>query len=222
MEKRNIAYLRVSTEDQSYARQFNDDLSKFDLVFEDKLSGKDTNRVELQKCLVELQEGDTLHIWEVSRMARNLDDLRKIVLSLIKRGVSVKFHKEGLEFYAGETTGMRYEMAKLQLSLMGIFAEFERGAINERVREGVRVAMNKGTRFGAANQKYKAKRDKSYDTNIRSKYLYVEKMLSGLRNNNKTLKECAELLNISGIKTPTGNDWTSTNTQRACVYLGIM
>src|ERR1700722_7876521 len=75
--------------------------------------------------------------------ARNLDDLRRIVRSLTKRGVKIEFIKECLTF-----TGEDSPMANLMLSVMGAFAEFERALIRERLREGIALAKQRGAYRG--------------------------------------------------------------------------
>ena len=75
----------------------------------------------------------------MDRLARNLDDLRRLVQSLTKRGVSITFVKEHMTF-----TGEDSPMATLMLSVMGAFAEFERALIRERQREGIALAKAKG------------------------------------------------------------------------------
>jgi DNA invertase Pin-like site-specific DNA recombinase len=75
----------------------------------------------------------------MDRLARNLDDLRRIVLDLTRRGVRVEFIKEHLTF-----TGEDSPMANLMLSVMGAFAEFERALIRERQREGIAIAKLRG------------------------------------------------------------------------------
>lgn len=132
-----IAYIRVSSVGQNTARQL--DGVSLDKTFEDKVSGKDTNRPALQECLVYLREGDTLHVHSMDRLARNLDDLRRMVKELTGRGVAVKFHKEGLTF-----TGDDSPMATLLLSMLGAVAEFERSLIAERRQEGIAIAKAKG------------------------------------------------------------------------------
>lgn len=79
----------------------------------------------------------------MDRLARNLDDLRRVVKDLTGRGVSVRFEKEGLTF-----TGDDNPMATLMLSVMGAFAEFERSLIKERQREGIAIAKQKGVYKG--------------------------------------------------------------------------
>ena len=132
-----VAYIRVSSIGQNTARQL--DGVHIDRAFEDKVSGKDTNRPALQDCLAYLREGDTLHVHSMDRLARNLDDLRRVVKELTGRGVAVRFHKEGLTF-----TGEDAPMATLLLSMLGAVAEFERSLIAERRQEGIALAKAKG------------------------------------------------------------------------------
>ena len=74
---------------------------------------------------------------------RPLDDLRKLVQDLTQRGIKIEFLKEGLVF-SGEDS----PMAKLMLSVMGAFAEFERALIKERQREGIELAKKRGAYRG--------------------------------------------------------------------------
>ncbi len=138
---KRVGYIRVSTIDQNEVRQ----LEGFDLDkrFTDKASGKDTKRPQLQAALDYLRDGDVLLVHSMDRLARNLDDLRKIVLGLTDRGVSVEFMKEKLSFTAEENA-----MSKLLLSVMGAFAEFERSLIKERQREGIALAKKAGVYKG--------------------------------------------------------------------------
>lgn len=135
-EKR-IGYVRVSTVDQNEFRQL--DGIEIDRQFVDKASGKDTNRPQLRAALDYAREGDVLVVHSMDRLARNLDDLRRIVLDLTERGVVVEFVKERLTFTSEENA-----MSKLLLSVMGAFAEFERSLIRERQREGIALAKKKG------------------------------------------------------------------------------
>jgi len=86
-----------------------------------------------------VREGDTVYVQSMDRLARNLDDLRKIVKDLTGRGIKVQFIKESLTF-----TGDDSAMANLLLSVMGAFAEFERSLIKERQLEGIAIAKAKG------------------------------------------------------------------------------
>lgn len=132
-----VGYVRVSTADQNTARQL--DGLALDKTFTDKASGKDAARPQLQAALEYVREGDTLVCHSMDRLARNLDDLRRIVRELTGRGVAVQFIKEGQTF-----TGEALPMATLLLSMMGAFAEFERSLILERQREGIAIAKQEG------------------------------------------------------------------------------
>jgi len=137
MTGQNVGYVRVSTLIQNTARQL--DGIPLHKVFEDKASGKNTDRPQLTACMNHLREGDKLHVHSMDRLCRNLDDLRRIVKDLTSRGVVVKFHKEGLSF-----TGDDSPMSNLLLSMLGGVAEFERSIILERQREGIAIAKGEG------------------------------------------------------------------------------
>ena len=139
-EKR-VGYIRVSTLDQNTDRQLEG--VKLDKVFTDKASGKDTARPQLQAALVYLREGDLLLVHSMDRLVRSVDDLRRLVLDLTKKGVHVQFVKENLTF-----TGEDSAMSNLLLSLLGAVAEFERSMIRERQREGIELAKKKGVYKG--------------------------------------------------------------------------
>jgi DNA invertase Pin-like site-specific DNA recombinase len=132
-----VGYLRVSTVDQNTERQL--DGIALDKVFTDKASGKDTNRPELTRALEYVREGDILVVHSMDRLARNLEDLRRIVRELTGRGVRVEFVKESLTF-----TGEDSAMNTLLLSMLGAVAEFERSMILERQREGIAIAKAAG------------------------------------------------------------------------------
>ena len=130
MPGQRIGYVRVSSIDQNPERQL--EQIPLDQVFTDQASGKDTQRPELERLLAFVRETDTVVVHSMDRLARNLDDLRRIVGKLTGRGVRIEFVKENLTF-SGEDS----PMANLMLSVMGAFAEFERALLRERQREGV-------------------------------------------------------------------------------------
>ena len=136
-----VGYVRVSTLDQNAERQL--DGIKLDKVFTDKASGKDTKRPKLTAALEYVREGDTLVVHSLDRLARNVEDLRRIVRELTGRGVSVEFVKNRLSF-----AGSADPTAQLMLTMLGAFAEFERELIRERQREGIAIAKAKGVYKG--------------------------------------------------------------------------
>ena len=141
MKGQKLGYVRVSILDQKADRQL--DGIELDRLFVDKASGKDTQRPQLGALLSFAREGDTVVVHSMDRLARNLDDLRKIVKSLTSRGVRIEFRKESLSF-----TGEDSPMANLLLNVMGSFAEFERSLIKERQREGIALAKARGVYRG--------------------------------------------------------------------------
>ena len=141
MKGQRIGYVRVSSFDQNPERQL--EQIQVDKMFTDKASGKDTQRPELDALLSFVRDGDTVVVHSMDRLARNLDDLRRLVQKLTKRGVRIEFAKENLTF-----TGEDSPMANLMLSVMGAFAEFERALIRERQREGIALAKQRGAYRG--------------------------------------------------------------------------
>jgi len=141
MAGQRIGYIRVSTLDQQTERQL--DGIALDQTFTDKASGKDTKRPQLELLLRFARRGDTVVVHSMDRLARNLDDLRRIVHTLTGKGVRIEFVKEQLAF-----TGEDSPMASLLLSVMGAFAEFERALIHERQREGIALAKQRGAYRG--------------------------------------------------------------------------
>ena len=133
----NIAYVRVSTVEQNEARQL-EGLKKYniDRWFTEKVSGKDTNRPQLQNLLDFVREGDTVYVHDFSRLARSTKDLLDIVDRLNRKNVHLVSNKENLD--TSTPTG------KLMLTVVAAIAEFERANLLERQREGISVAKAAG------------------------------------------------------------------------------
>jgi DNA invertase Pin-like site-specific DNA recombinase len=151
MSGQRIGYIRVSSVDQNTERQ-DAQLAGLRLhrVFTDKVSGKDTNRPALKELQAYARTGDTVIVHSLDRLARNLDDLRKIVRDFTDQGIAVEFIKERLSFSNDEVP-----MSKLLLSVMGAFAEFERSLIRERQREGIAIAKAAGAYLGIQPEEIK-------------------------------------------------------------------
>ena len=137
----NIAYVRVSTVLQNEARQI-EALEKYGIErwYTEKISGKDANRPKLQEMLEYVREGDTVHIHDLSRLARSTADLLVIVDLLAKKGVHLVSNKENID--SSTPTG------KLMLTMIGAINEFERTNILERTREGIAIAKREGVYKG--------------------------------------------------------------------------
>jgi DNA invertase Pin-like site-specific DNA recombinase len=130
-----IGYTRVSTLDQSTDRQELGDIR----IFEDKASGKSTDRPALKEMLAYIREGDEVVVYSIDRLARNLRDLEDIIKEVNSKGASVTFMTEKLTF-----SGSDDAMSTLMLQMMGAFSQFERSMIRKRQAEGIAAAKAKG------------------------------------------------------------------------------
>ena len=137
MSGQRIGYIRVSTVDQNTERQL--DGIELDKTFTDKASGKDTKRPQLELMMSFVRSGDTLIVHSMDRLARDQNDLHRIVQTLTGKGVRIEFIKEHLTF-----TGDDSPISKLMLSVMGAVHEFERALIKERQLEGIALAKKRG------------------------------------------------------------------------------
>ena len=136
-----VGYRRVSSVSQSTERQL--DGVRVDKVYEDKLSGKDANRPQLKAALDYCREGDTLVVHSLDRLARNTEDLLRIVRELNAKGVTVEFVKNNLTFKGGDDP-----TSVLLLTILGAVATMERALIRERQREGIDLAKARGVYKG--------------------------------------------------------------------------
>ena len=137
-----IGYRRVSTIDQNLDRQ---DLGQVDKIFEEKLSGKSAaDRPALQEMIQYVREGDSIVVYSIDRLARDLRDLQDVIQTLNDKGVTITFLSERLTF----SSDAEDAFAKLQLQMMGAFAEFERNIIRKRQAEGIAKAKAKGVYKG--------------------------------------------------------------------------
>ena len=143
-----IGYRRVSSESQNLDRQ---DLV-CEKIFEEKVSGARRDRAALSQMIEFAREGDEVIVWSIDRLARDLRDLQDIISTLNDKGVSISFLKEKLVF-SGDSEDA---FARLQLQMMGAFAEFERNIIRQRQAEGIARAKARGVYKG---------RKKTIDTN---------------------------------------------------------
>ena len=134
---KKIGYIRIGTVDVKENKELEE--LPVDQIFEDNVGAKSSERPQLEAMIAFVHEGDTVVVQSMDRLARNFDDLRRIVSNLTGRGVKVQFLKEDLTFTSEDNP-----MANLLLSAMGAFAEFEKALIRERQLEGVAIAKKKG------------------------------------------------------------------------------
>ena len=132
-----VGYVRVSTVEQNEGRQLQT-MKKHNVerIFLEKVSAKDTNRLELQAMLEFVREGDTIVIDDFSRLARSTKDLLELVELLESKKVKLISNKENID--SSTATG------KLMLTMIGAINEFERANLLERQREGIAIAKAQG------------------------------------------------------------------------------
>jgi DNA invertase Pin-like site-specific DNA recombinase len=137
---RKIGYIRVSTQGQNTARQKKALKEAGCTVFyEEKISGKNTDRPELQKMLEELQEGDIVIVHEISRLSRSVKDLLEIVDKIKERKASLKSLTE-----TWLDTTSDNPMNTFLLNIFGSLAQLERELTLKRQREGIEIAKAEG------------------------------------------------------------------------------
>lgn len=134
----NVAYRRVSTTDQKTDRQLVDTGITFDREFADKATGGNVDRPAFQEMLSYVRAGDTIHVHSLDRFSRNLADLEATIKDLSSRGVSVRFHKEGIT-----TGGGMSGVDTLLLQIIAAVSQFELNTIRERQREGIEARKEK-------------------------------------------------------------------------------
>lgn len=137
MTGQRIAYIRVSAVDQNLESQKKllqkCEISKW---FEEKISGKNTDRPQLQAMLEYVREGDTVYVKDLSRLARNTKDLLDIVEYLTNKDVALKSIKESIDTSSN--------FGKLMITFLAAIYEFERANLLERQKDGIALAKLKG------------------------------------------------------------------------------
>jgi DNA invertase Pin-like site-specific DNA recombinase len=132
-----IGYARVSTGEQKLDLQL-DQLEEAgcERVYQEQISGAADSRPELERCLEELREGDTLVVWRLDRFGRSLKDLVSKMEALEEEGADFVSLTEGID----TTTAQ----GKLTFHIFGALAEFERELARERTMAGLRAARERG------------------------------------------------------------------------------
>src|SRR6266540_1854058 len=112
-------------------------------LYEDQASGKQDNRPGLAACLKALREGDTLLVWKLDRLGRNLHHLVNTIHDLLER-------KIGFRVLAGQGATIDTTTAggRLVFGIFAALAEFERELIRERTIAGLASARARGRHGG--------------------------------------------------------------------------
>ncbi|WP_427130251.1 recombinase family protein [Pseudarthrobacter sp. S9] len=146
-----VGYARVSTTDQNPELQL-DALNKagaYRIFTDHGVSGAKTERPELDKMLDHLRKGDTLLVWRLDRLGRNMAHLVSLVAELKDRGITFRSIMEGID-----TSTINGELV---FNIFASLASFERDLIRERTSAGLASARARG-RLGGRPKKHDAKK----------------------------------------------------------------
>ena len=142
-------YARVSTEDKTtdnqvfelekVARRMGWEIGE---VYTDTISGAKSKRPELDRLMQKVirKEVDIIMVWSVDRLGRSLQHLTTLLSDIHSKGVDLYLHQQGID----TTT----PSGKMMFQMCGVFAEFERSMVQERVKAGLERARAKGKRLG--------------------------------------------------------------------------
>ncbi|EMN8615015.1 recombinase family protein [Staphylococcus aureus] len=146
-----IGYARVSTGLQNLNLQ-EDRLNAYgcEKIFSDHISGSKSKRPGLDKAIEFARSGDTIVVWRLDRLGRNMEDLITLVNELNERGVGFHSLEENITMDKSSSTG------QLLFHLFAAFAEFERNLILERSSAG-RIAARARGRYGGRPEKLNQK-----------------------------------------------------------------
>ena len=169
-----LGYVRVSSKDQNTSRQ---DAIMAELgvekVYTDKISGKNTDRPQLQEMMTFVREGDVIIVESISRFARNTKDLLELVEQLGIKNVQFISQKENIDTHT--------DIGKFLLTIFGAISELERDCIRQRQREGIDIAIAEG--------RYKGRPRKSVEQ--------FDEVYSQWRSKKITAKKACKLLDVA-------------------------
>ena len=152
-----MGYMRVSKSDGSQILDLQRDalleaevLSEH--LYEDYASGTNDERQGLKTCLKALRQGDTLVVWKLDRLGRNLRHLINTVHDLSSKNIGFKvLTGQGAQIDTTTSQG------KLVFGIFAALAEFERDLISERTKAGLAAARARGRKGGASYKMTHAK-----------------------------------------------------------------
>ena len=151
-----IGYARISKADESQVLDLQIDALiesgiDRDNIYTDKISGVKDKRPGLENCLKALRKDDTLVVWKLDRLGRNLKHLISTIDDLNQKSIGFKvLTGEGINIDTTTAAG------KMIFSIFGAFAEFERELIRERTLSGLKSARARGRKGGRKFQLTKA------------------------------------------------------------------
>lgn len=146
-----IGYARVSTDDQELRLQ-KDALTRAGCynIYEERSSAfKGRRRPQLEKMFVDLREGDTLVVWRLDRLGRDMRELIRLLDRVRQAGAGFKSLTENMDL----TT----PVGRLMFHVIGAFAQFESDSTAQRTAAGIKAIQERGMRYGAKPKLTEAK-----------------------------------------------------------------
>lgn len=141
---KKIGYARVSSKSQNIERQILQlKNAEAEIIFEEKISGKDTNRPELIALLSVINPDDEVIICGLDRLGRNSNDIKHIMQKIRNKGATLNILNLP-SFQNIENSNLRDLLNSLIIDLFSYVAENERITLLERQREGIEIAKAKG------------------------------------------------------------------------------
>lgn len=165
-----VAYLRVSTQEQSLERQY-EDVKKFASdkelmlvkIFEDKISGSKTKadeRIGFQKMEAYIDHNDDIKnilILEISRLGRKNNDIQNVVEKFAEKGINI--HIKDLKICTIDSDGRRSFGSEIMINLLGIMSSNETRLLSSRISSGKMSRARKNLAFGGKIIGYKKAED---------------------------------------------------------------
>lgn len=178
-----LGYCRVSTDIQNLDLQRDAlNAASCETIYEEKASGKNAERVELENCLKALRSGDSLVVYRLDRLGRSLSDLIRIVTTLENRGVTFESLAEKIDTASAA--------GKLIFHVFGALAEFERNLIRERTTAGLKAARARG-RKGGRSKKLSAKEVEMVRALVDAKKLTIKEIADQFKVSRNTIYRVA-------------------------------
>ena len=181
----NVAYARVSSEEQNLDRQL-DILKSADVeeIIQEKISGTKADRPELLKLLEKLRKRDIILVTDLTRLSRSTKDLFSLVEQIEKKGANIKSLKEN---WLDTTT----PQGKLMFTLMAGINQFERDLISQRTIEGLEAARKRG-KFGGRKEKLDIDQKKALYQLYQQKEMTVKSICELFKLSKPTLYKVVE------------------------------
>lgn len=172
-----FGYARVSSFDQNLDSQIEQlRNANVDRIVQEKVSGIQNQKEELNQLLNQLVKGDTLIVTRMDRLGRNTKQLLELIEELEERGIHLVILNLGID--------TRTPSGKFILTVMSAFSELDRTMIKEKQQAGIAIAKRKGT-YKGKKQKFTLKHDG------------VKHAMELHETTNKPVKEICKITNIS-------------------------